>query len=207
MKILFLLILISFIVSCKNFKKTSAIKEEETSHSFTNRDIIKELIDMDEQLNSKRQKFNDFLLGDTNYYKDTFAIYLNACLTNGRIKGSEFRDTVIHFTNYRPGNKIWRILVYDGFQRDQNIEKFMIEKHLKMYESRVLRFHFLEYFKYKQYYYVKYYNIDKRNKATLNRIFIIQNNKILYVNLMPFLRMEENFLTPEEHFEFTRDVI
>ena len=208
MKILFLLILISFIVSCKNFKKTSAIKEEETSHPFINRDIIKKLIDIDEQLNSKRQKFNDSLLTDTNYYKDTFAIYLDSCLTNGRIKGSEFRDIIVYFTNYISGDNKRRIVVYTDHKRNIGLEKFVYEYIFKTFGSfkKNSGYIYLDYFQYDNYYYVKYYYVFE-NIAFLEKIYIIQNNKILYLNLMPSLGLEKNFQTPEEHFQFEREVM
>ena len=201
MKLLILFILFSFILGCKNYKSSSPINEENPSDSFIDCDIIKELIDLDAQLNCKRAVMSDFLLADTTCYADTFAQYLNSVITNGKIKDSEFRDTMAYFVNCKPGDNTWRILVYDGFQRDPAMERYAIEKILKGYNQRYFRFHYLDYFKYKNVYYVKYYNVYNKTGSMLTQILIIQNNKLLYFNYMPTLRIEKNFQTPEEYFE------
>ncbi len=66
---------------------------------------------------------------------------------------------------------------------------------------KYFKYTFLEYFKYDKYYYVKYYSVSKRNIASLDKIYIIQNNKILYSNLMPYFGIEKNFEIPEEYLK------
>ncbi|WP_419015673.1 hypothetical protein, partial [Odoribacter laneus] len=58
-----------------------------------------------------------------------------------------------------------------------------------------------------KYYYVKYYSVSKSNITSLDKIYIIQNNKILYFNLMPYFSIEKNFETTQEHLESEREVM
>ena len=73
--------------------------------------------------------------------------------------------------------------------------------------SKYFKYRFLEYFKYDKYYYVKYYSVSKSNITSLDKIYIIQNNKILYFNLMPYFSIEKNFETTQEHLESEREVM
>jgi len=107
--------------------------------------------------------------------------------------------------NYKPNDSTWRIVVYKGFQRNQELEKFIIEYISQNFLSH--RGAFLEYFKYDKYYYVKYYSVSKSNITSLDKIYIIQNNKILYFNLMPYFGIEKNFETTQEHLESEREVM
>ena len=214
MKLLIVFMLLSFVVGCKNSKITSNkekqmekdsllnIKEQIIKDTLINRSVIHKMIEQDEQLNKFRRIPEDSLLLNKTHYKDTISKYIIS-LQNEKTQ----KDTILYFMNYKPNDTIWRIVVYKGFQRNQELEKFIIEYITERFlkDRRTLfdyfKYTFLEYFKYDKYYYVKYYSVSKRNIASLDKIYIIQNNKILYSNLMPYFGIEKNFETPEEHLK------
>ena len=216
MKLLIVFMLLFFVVGCKNSKITSNkekqmekdsllnIKEQIIKDTLINRSVIHKMIEQDEQLNKFRRIPEDSLLLNKTHYKDTISKYIIS-LQNEKTQ----KDTILYFMNYKSNDTTWRIVVYKGFQRNQDVEKFMIEyisNRLFNGNNRdafleYFKYTFLEYFKYDKYYYVKYYRVSKHNIAFLDKIYIIQNNKILYFNLMPSLNMDKNFETPEEHLK------
>lgn len=215
MKILIFFILITFFFSCKKSKNKEFMKDELMSTFYIDDkkkilpdtfDIVKKLIKLDKQLASKKQILNDSLLRDTNYYKDNFIIqiYCNIKKDIQLIK----KDTTVYFTNYISGDNKRRIVVYRDHKRNIGLEKFVYEYVVKTFGSfkKNSGYIYLDYFQYDNYYYVKYYYVFD-NIAFLEKIYIIQNNKILYLNLMPSLGLEKNFQTPEEHFQFEREVM
>ena len=218
MKLLILLMIFSFVTGCKNSKITSNkekqvekdsllnIKEKITEDTSMSRAVIHKMIEQDELLNKYRRIPEDSLLLTKIYYKDTISKYITG-LQNEKTP----KDSILYFMNYKPNDNTWRIVVYKGFQRNQELEKFIIEYISQRFLRRTLPAHFkyafLEYFKYDKYYYVKYYSVSKHNIASLDKIYIIQNNKILYFNLMPYFSIEKNFETTQEHLESEREVM
>ena len=212
MKLLILLMIFSFVTGCKNSKITSNkekqvekdsllnIKEKITEDTSMSRAVIHKMIEQDELLNKYRRIPEDSLLLTKIYYKDTISKYITG-LQNEKTP----KDSILYFMNYKPNDNTWRIVVYKGFQRNQELEKFIIEYISQNFLSH--RGAFLEYFKYDKYYYVKYYSVSKHNIASLDKIYIIQNNKILYFNLMPYFGIEKNFETTQEHLESEREVM
>ncbi|WP_419545730.1 hypothetical protein [Odoribacter laneus] len=216
MKLLIVFMLLSFVLCCKNSKITSNkekqmekdyllnIKEQITKDTLINRSVIHKMIEQDEQLNKFRRIPEDSLLLNKTHYKDTISKYIIS-LQNEKTQ----KDTILYFMNYKPNDSTWRIVVYKGFERNQDVEKFMIEYISNRFFNgnnrhtflKYFKYTFLEYFKYDKYYYVKYYSVSKRNIASLDKIYIIQNNKILYSNLMPYFGIEKNFEIPEEHLK------
>ena len=217
MKLLILLMIFSFVTGCKNSKITSNkekqvekdsllnIKEQITEDTSISRAVIHKMIEEDELLNKYRRIPEDSLLLTKIHYKDTIPNYIIGL--NEQIP----KDSILYFMNYKPNDSTWRIVVYKGFQRNQELEKFIIEYISQRFLRRTLPAHFkyafLEYFKYDKYYYVKYYNVSKSNITSLDKIYIIQNNKILYFNLMPYFSIEKNFETTQEHLESEREVM
>ena len=217
MKLLILLMVLFFVTGCKNSKITSNkekqvekdsllnIKEQITEDTSISRAVIHKMIEEDELLNKYRRIPEDSLLLTKIHYKDTIPNYIIGL--NEQIP----KDSILYFMNYKPNDSTWRIVVYKGFQRNQELEKFIIEYISQRFLRRTLPAHFkyafLEYFKYDKYYYVKYYNVSKSNITSLDKIYIIQNNKILYFNLMPYFSIEKNFETTQEHLESEREVM
>lgn len=214
MKLLIVFMLLSLVLCCKNSKITSNkekqmgkdsllnIKEQITKDTFINRSVIHKMIEQDEQLNKFRRIPEDSLLLNKTHYKDTISKYIIS-LQNEKTQ----KDTILYFMNYKPNDSTWRIVVYKGFERNQDVEKFMIEYISNRFFNGNNRDAFLEYFKYDKYYYVKYYSVSKRNIASLDKIYIIQNNKILYSNLMPYFGIEKNFYNPEEHLKSEEETL
>ena len=217
MKLLILLMIFSFVTGCKNSKITSNkekqvekdsllnIKEQITEDTSMSRAVIHKMIEQDELLNKYRRIPEDSLLLTKIHYKDTIPNYIIG------LNEQTPKDSILYFMNYKPNDNTWRIVVYKGFQRNQELEKFIIEYISQRFLRRTLPAHFkyafLEYFKYDKYYYVKYYSVSKHNIASLDKIYIIQNNKILYFNLMPYFSIEKNFETTQEHLESEREVM
>ena len=217
MKLLILLMVLFFVTGCKNSKITSNkekqvekdsllnIKEQITEDTSISRAVIHKMIEEDELLNKYRRIPEDSLLLTKIHYKDTIPNYIIGL--NEQIP----KDSILYFMNYKPNDSTWRIVVYKGFQRNQELEKFIIEYISQRFLRRTLPAHFkyafLEYFKYDKYYYVKYYSVSKSNITSLDKIYIIQNNKILYFNLMPYFSIEKNFETTQEHLESEREVM
>ena len=218
MKLLILLMIFSFVTGCKNSKITSNkekqvekdsllnIKEQITEDTSISRAVIHKMIEEDELLNKYRRIPEDSLLLTKIHYKDTIPNYIIGLQKTPK-------DSILYFMNYKPNDSTWRIVVYKGFQRNQELEKFIIEyisqnflSHRGAF-SKYFKYRFLEYFKYDKYYYVKYYSVSKSNITSLDKIYIIQNNKILYFNPMPSLSIEKNFQTPQEHLESEREVM
>lgn len=214
MKLLIVFMLLSLVLCCKNSKITSNkekqmgkdsllnIKEQITKDTLINRSVIHKMIEQDEQLNKFRRIPEDSLLLNKTHYKDTISKYIIS-LQNEKTQ----KDTILYFMNYKPNDSTWRIVVYKGFERNQDVEKFMIEYISNRFFNGNNRDAFLEYFKYDKYYYVKYYRVSKRNIASLDKIYIIQNNKILYSNLMPYFGIEKNFYNPEEHLKSEEETL
>ncbi|WP_281839931.1 hypothetical protein [Odoribacter laneus] len=219
MKLLILLMVLSFVTGCKNSKITSNkeeriekdsllnIKEQITEDTSMNRTVIHKMIEQDELLNKYRRIPEDSLLLTKIHYKDTIPNYIIG------LNEQTPKDSILYFMNYKPNDSTWRIVVYKGFQRNQELEKFIIEyisqnflSHRGAF-SKYFKYRFLEYFKYDKYYYVKYYSVSKSNITSLDKIYIIQNNKILYFNLMPYFSIEKNFETTQEHLESEREVM
>lgn len=218
MKLLILLMIFSFVTGCKNSKITSNkekqvekdsllnIKEQITEDTSISRAVIHKMIEEDELLNKYRRIPEDSLLLTKIHYKDTIPNYIIGLQKTPK-------DSILYFMNYKPNDSTWRIVVYKGFQRNQELEKFIIEYISQRFlnDRRTLpayfKYAFLEYFKYDKYYYVKYYNVSKSNITFLDKIYIIQNNKILYFNLMPYFSIEKNFETTQEHLESEREVM
>ena len=217
MKLLILLMIFSFVTGCKNSKITSNkekqvekdsllnIKEQITEDTSMSRAVIHKMIEQDKLLNKYRRIPEDSLLLTKIHYKDTIPNYIIG------LNEQMPKDSILYFMNYKPNDSTWRIVVYKGFQRNQELEKFIIEYISQRFLRRTLPAHFkyafLEYFKYDKYYYVKYYNVSKHNITSLDKIYIIQNNKILYFNLMPYFSIEKNFETTQEHLESEREVM
>ena len=211
MKLLILLMVLSFVTGCKNSKITSNkeeriekdsllnIKEQITEDTSISRAVLHKMIEQDELLNKYRRIPEDSLLLTKIHYKDTIPNYIIG------LNEQTPKDSILYFMNYKPNDSTWRIVVYKGFQRNQELEKFIIEYISQNFLSH--RGAFLEYFKYDKYYYVKYYSVSKSNIASLDKIYIIQNNKILYFNLMPYFGIEKNFETTQEHLESEREVM
>lgn len=218
MKLLILLMIFSFVTGCKNSKITSNkekqvekdsllnIKEQITEDTSMSRAVLHKMIEQDELLNKYRRIPEDSLLLTKIHYKDTIPNYIIGLQKTPK-------DSILYFMNYKPNDSTWRIVVYKGFQRNQELEKFIIEYISQRFlnDRRTLpayfKYAFLEYFKYDKYYYVKYYNVSKSNITFLDKIYIIQNNKILYFNLMPYFSIEKNFETTQEHLESEREVM
>ena len=216
MKLLILLMVLFFVTGCKHSKITSNkekqvekdsllnIKEQITEDTSISRAVIHKMIEEDELLNKYRRIPEDSLLLTKIHYKDTIPNYIIGLQKTPK-------DSILYFMNYKPNDSTWRIVVYKGFQRNQELEKFIIEYISQRFLRRTLPAHFkyafLEYFKYDKYYYVKYYSVSKSNITFLDKIYIIQNNKILYFNPMPSLSIEKNFQTPQEHLESEREVM
>ena len=219
MKLLILLMVLSFVTGCKNSKITSNkeeriekdsllnIKEQITEDTSMNRTVLHKMIEQDELLNKYRRIPEDSLLLTKIHYKDTIPNYIIG------LNEQTPKDSILYFMNYKPNDSTWRIVVYKGFQRNQELEKFIIEyisqnflSHRGAF-SKYFKYRFLEYFKYDKYYYVKYYSVSKSNITSLDKIYIIQNNKILYFNLMPYFSIEKNFETTQEHLESEREVM
>ena len=219
MKLLILLMVLSFVTGCKNSKITSNkgkqvekdsllnIKEQITEDTFMSRAVIHKMIEQDELLNKYRRIPEDSLLLTKTHYKDTIPNYIIG------LNEQTPKDSILYFMNYKPNDNTWRIVVYKGFQRNQELEKFIIEyisqnflSHRGAF-SKYFKYRFLEYFKYDKYYYVKYYSVSKSNITSLDKIYIIQNNKILYFNLMPYFSIEKNFETTQEHLESEGEVM
>ena len=219
MKLLILLMVLFFVTGCKNSKITSNkekqvekdsllnIKEQITEDTSMSRAVLHKMIEQDELLNKYRRIPEDSLLLTKIHYKDTIPNYIIG------LNEQTPKDSILYFMNYKPNDSTWRIVVYKGFQRNQELEKFIIEyisqnflSHRGAF-SKYFKYRFLEYFKYDKYYYVKYYSVSKHNIAYLDKIYIIQNNKILYFNLMPYFGIEKNFETTQEHLESEREVM
>ena len=210
MKLLILLMIFSFVTGCKNSKITSNkekqvekdsllnIKEQITEDTSISRAVIHKMIEEDELLNKYRRIPEDSLLLTKIHYKDTIPNYIIGLQKTPK-------DSILYFMNYKPNDSTWRIVVYKGFQRNQELEKFIIEYISQRFLND--RCTLPAYFKYDKYYYVKYYNVSKSNITFLDKIYIIQNNKILYFNPMPSLSIEKNFQTPQEHLESEREVM
>lgn len=214
MKLLILFILISVFIECKDFKSTSLIKESKAenkqkneNNSFVNKSLIEEMMWIDNPLNPKKRNTGISLLTDTTSYKDTFIIKL--CYMKDDKFQIEYRDTVAYFANYIANNNKWRILVYEGHKRNQSLEKFVIDYLCKFFipTSEFYKFLFLDYFYYKDCYYVKCYAVTGKKIAFLECIYIIKDNKLLYLNPMPSLGMRNSFMTPDEYFEFDLNFI
>ena len=218
MKLLILLMIFSFVTGCKNSKITSNkekqvekdsllnIKEQITEDTSMSRAVIHKMIEQDELLNKYRRIPEDSLLLTKIHYKDTIPNYIIGLQKTPKV-------SILYFMNYKPIDSTWRIVVYKGFQRNKELEKFIIEyisqnflSHRGAF-SKYFKYAFLEYFKYDKYYYVKYYSVSKSNITSLDKIYIIQNNKILYFNLMPYFSIEKNFETTQEHLESEREVM
>lgn len=219
MKLLIFLMVLFFVTGCKNSKITSNkgkqvekdsllnIKEQITEDAFMSRAVIHKMIEQDELLNKYRRIPEDSLLLTKTHYKDTIPNYIIG------LNEQTPKDSILYFMNYKPNDNTWRIVVYKGFQRNQELEKFIIEyisqnflSHRGAF-SKYFKYRFLEYFKYDKYYYVKYYSVSKSNITSLDKIYIIQNNKILYFNLMPYFSIEKNFETTQEHLESEGEVM
>ena len=218
MKLLILLMIFSFVTGCKNSKITSNkekqvekdsllnIKEQITEDTSMSRAVLHKMIEQDELLNKYRRIPEDSLLLTKIHYKDTIPNYIIGLQKTPK-------DSILYFMNYKPNDSTWRIVVYKGFQRNQELEKFIIEYISQRFLNdrhtlpAYFKYAFLEYFKYDKYYYVKYYNVSKSNITSLDKIYIIQNNKILYFNLMPYFSIEKNFETTQEHLESEREVM
>lgn len=218
MKLLILSMVLFFVTGCKNSKITSNkekqvekdsllnIKEQITEDTSISRAVIHKMIEEDELLNKYRRIPEDSLLLTKIHYKDTIPNYIIGLQKTPK-------DSILYFMNYKPNDSTWRIVVYKGFQRNQELEKFIIEYISQRFlnDRRTLpayfKYAFLEYFKYDKYYYVKYYSVSKSNITSLDKIYIIQNNKILYFNLMPYFSIEKNFETTQEHLESEREVM
>ena len=218
MKLLILSMVLFFVTGCKNSKITSNkekqvekdsllnIKEQITEDTSMSRAVLHKMIEQDELLNKYRRIPEDSLLLTKIHYKDTIPNYIIGLQKTPK-------DSILYFMNYKPNDSTWRIVVYKGFQRNQELEKFIIEYISQRFLNdrhtlpAYFKYAFLEYFKYDKYYYVKYYNVSKSNITFLDKIYIIQNNKILYFNPMPSLSIEKNFQTPQEHLESEREVM
>ena len=215
MKLLIFLMVLFFVTGCKNSKITSNkgkqvekdsllnIKEQITEDAFMSRAVIHKMIEQDELLNKYRRIPEDSLLLTKTHYKDTIPNYIIG------LNEQTPKDSILYFMNYKPNDNTWRIVVYKGFQRNQELEKFIIEYISQNFLSHrgAFKYRFLEYFKYDKYYYVKYYSVSKSNITSLDKIYIIQNNKILYFNLMPYFSIEKNFETTQEHLESEGEVM
>ena len=218
MKLLILSMVLFFVTGCKNSKITSNkekqvekdsllnIKEQITEDTSMSRAVLHKMIEQDELLNKYRRIPEDSLLLTKIHYKDTIPNYIIGLQKTPK-------DSILYFMNYKPNDSTWRIVVYKGFQRNQELEKFIIEYISQRFLNdrhtlpAYFKYAFLEYFKYDKYYYVKYYNVSKSNITSLDKIYIIQNNKILYFNLMPYFSIEKNFETTQEHLESEREVM
>ena len=219
MKLLILSMVLFFVTGCKNSKITSNkekqvekdsllnIKEQITEDTSISRAVIHKMIEEDELLNKYRRIPEDSLLLTKIHYKDTIPNYIIG------LNEQTPKDSILYFMNYKPNDSTWRIVVYKGFQRNQELEKFIIEYISQRFLNdrhtlpAYFKYAFLEYFKYDKYYYVKYYSVSKSNITSLDKIYIIQNNKILYFNLMPYFSIEKNFETTQEHLESEREVM
>lgn len=132
MKLLILLMIFSFVTGCKNSKITSNkekqvekdsllnIKEQITEDTSISRAVIHKMIEEDELLNKYRRIPEDSLLLTKIHYKDTIPNYIIGLQKTPK-------DSILYFMNYKPNDSTWRIVVYKGFQRNQELEKFIIE--------------------------------------------------------------------------------
>ncbi|MFA6980974.1 MAG: hypothetical protein WC209_16740 [Ignavibacteriaceae bacterium] len=116
-------------------------------------------------------------------------------------KENIFIDTIVSFRNYRDGSGAKRIICNADIS-DKNLDKMIWECNYISgwleYQKKHNKFSFISFKRAGKYLISSFYECDKKNKKTFERMrFKIENKKIIGINILPCI--VEEFIPIDEY--------